>query len=129
MLESLISRAIQKKMCSEYLTLLKACTSISQAFPLYLKNPTWALSEDFLPLNVIRKVKTEAKQHGIYVDYNFENELINEKQVYILHSCKGKIRVKLNLEKKIIPIFYLAHGCDVEIEIEGDIKVPIYRYD
>ena len=129
MLGEIIDLAIQKKMCLDYFTELKDCKNIDSAIPLYLKNPNWSLKKKFLSLTFIRKYLSNKTKQGIYVDYYFEDELLNEKQVYILHACKGKIRVALNVEKQIIPMFYLANGSEVEIVIEGNIKVPIKRYE
>lgn len=129
MLGEIIDLARQKRMCLDYFTELKDCKNIDLAIPLYLKNPNWSLENKFLSLTFIRKYLSNKTEQGIYVDYNFEDELLNDKQVYILHACKGKIRTALNVEKQIIPMFYLANGSEVEIVIEGNIKVPIKRYE
>ena len=129
MLGEIIDLARQKRMCLDYFTELKDCKNIDSAIPLYLKNPNWSLENKFLSLTFIRKYLSNKTGQGIYVDYNFEDELLNDKQVYILHDCKGKIRTALNVEKQIIPMFYLANGSEVEIFIEGNIKVPIKRYE
>lgn len=129
MFREIIDLARQKRMCLDYFTELKDCENIDSAIPLYLKNPNWSLENKFLSLTFIRKYLSNKTEQGIYVDYYFEDELLNEKQVYVLHACKGKIRTALNVEKQIIPMFYLANGSEVEIVIEGNIKVPIKRYE
>ena len=57
--------------------------------------------------------------------------------MYIFHKCKGTINVGLNIEKKIIPMLYIANGCRLRIVGVGDIKpkkasersvVPIYTF-
>lgn len=128
MLESLISLAKQKRMCQEFYQPLSKAKNIDAAIPLYLANPTWALKENFPSLTFIKRYLSKKQEQGIYVDYEFNNELLNEHQVYIFHNCKGKVRVELNLEKQLIPMIYLANGSKIEISHDINIKVPIYEY-
>ena len=69
--------------------------------------------------------------HGIFIDRHFDGEELLDRQVYIFHHCTGTIRTGLNLEKKLIPMLYLANGCNLRIEgAPGNaVRVPAYTFD
>ena len=85
MLGEIIDLARQKRMCLDYFTELKDCKNIDLAIPLYLKNPNWSLENKFLSLTFIRKYLSNKTKQGIYVDYNFDNELLKEESA---EQCK-----------------------------------------
>lgn len=62
----------------------------------------------------------------MYVDKTFNGELLNDKQIYVFHNCKGTIKVALNVEKAIIPMLYFANRCRLKVVGIGDVK-PIHR--
>lgn len=119
-------------MCNENLIALRACTSMESAIDLYKKTIDWALEENYPSLSVLRRSFSNCEDYGIFVDKHFNGELLMDQQVYVLHHCSGVINVGLNLEKKIIPMIYLANDCDITIKRKVDsaflIHVPIYSF-
>lgn len=131
--EYLLRQARLSSMCTENLDALKSCETKEEAISLYKKTVDWALERDFPPLIILRKEFGNFEKLGLFVDHDFNGELLNEHQCYIFHNCRGHIKVDLNLSEKIIPMLYFANGCDMMItrfESHGpfSIKVPLYIY-
>lgn len=100
----------------------------------YLENPDWCLERNFPTLSELREHFSDIEHKGVYIDKTFHGELLNDLQVYVFHNCKGEIKVGLNAEKAIIPMFYIANGCKLKVVGVGNIKplrpsiVPVYVF-
>lgn len=131
-----LADAARRGICGQYTGLLQRCENLTDFLRLYRRGAAWALEHNVPRLEMLRQYKEERLDlHGIYIDYEFNGEELWDKQVYILHNCRGTIRTGLNLDKRNIPIFYLANGCDLTIEsANGDylshpVDIPIWLFD
>lgn len=107
--------AREHRMCADNRAYLSACETKEDAIRLYKQTIDWALEEEYPDLDFLRNEFANQQSQGIFVDHNFDGEVLNEHQVYVFHNCTGTIRVGLNLAKKIIPMCYFANGCDMTI--------------
>lgn len=132
--DKLVKDALENGMCHENLRALRLCKTKAEAVRLYKKTADWAIERDYPSIDFIRSEFDceEASENGVFIDRQFDGELLNEHQAYVFHNCRGRIRVALNLEKRIIPMLYFANGCDMEIVCEQDnvrpIPVPLYIF-
>lgn len=131
-----LADAARRGICGQYTELLEKCTSVSDFMRLYRHGAAWALENDVPRLEMLRQYKDERFDlHGVYIDREFNGERLWDRQVYILHNCHGTIRTGLNLEKRNIPIFYLANGCDLIFEsangtyLAHPVDVPVWLFD
>lgn len=120
-------------MCAENRAYLNACETKEDAIRLYKQTIDWALEEGYPNLDFLRKEFSDQQSQGIYIDHNFDGDILNEHQVYAFHHCTGTIRVGLNLAKKVIPMCYFANNCDMTIlgvEEDKDYpdRVPLYIF-
>ena len=118
-------------MCEENRDALDAVENKEDAINLYKRTIDWALEEGYPDLGTIRKYFSDCEKYGVFVDKVFHGETLVEHQVYVFHSCSGKIRTGLNLEKRIIPMMYFANGCDMDVKGDGSglaIRVPLYVF-
>ena len=125
--------AREHRMCADNRAYLSACETKEDAIRLYKQTIDWALEEEYPDLDFLRKEFADQQSQGIFIDHNFDGEILNEHQVYVFHNCTGTIRVGLNLAKKIIPMCYFANNCDMTIlGIEGEKafpdRVPLYIF-
>lgn len=107
--------AREHRMCADNRAYLSACETKEDAIRLYKQTIDWALEEEYPDLDFLRKEFADQQSQGIFIDHNFDGEILNEHQVYVFHHCTGTIRVGLNLAKKIIPMCYFANGCDMTV--------------
>ena len=107
--------AREHRMCADNRAYLSACETKEDAIRLYKQTIDWALEEEYPDLDFLRKEFADQQSQGIFIDHNFDGEILNEHQVYVFHHCTGTIRVGLNLAKKIIPMCYFANDCDMTI--------------
>lgn len=99
----------------------------------YVDNPDWCIERDYPTLDFLYEHFSDIEDKGVFVGKTFHGELLNEKQAYIFHDCKGTIKVGLNVEKAIIPMLYAANGCRLKIMGIGQTKrsraeVPVYAF-
>lgn len=125
--------AREHRMCADNRAYLNACETKDDAIRIYKQTIDWALEEQYPDLDFLRKEFSGCQNQGLYIDYHFEGEILNEHQVYVFHNCTGHIRVGLNIAKKIIPMCYFANNCNMTIlGIENDFgtldRVPIYIF-
>jgi hypothetical protein len=125
--------AREHRMCADNRAYLSACETKEDAIRLYKQTIDWALEEEYPDLDFLRKEFANQQSQGIFVDHNFDGEILNEHQVYVFHNCAGTIRVGLNFAKKIIPMLYFANNCNMTIlGIEGERifpdRVPLYIF-
>lgn len=107
--------AREHRMCADNRAYLSACETKEDAIRLYKQTIDWALEEEYPDLDFLRKEFADQQSQGIFIDHNFDGEILNEHQVYVFHHCTGTIHVGLNLAKKIIPMCYFANGCNMTI--------------
>ncbi len=135
--ETLANVARAKGVCAEgYAKILDAADK-DGLIEHYTANPDWCLERDFPTLGVLKAHFSDIEDKGVYVGKTFHGETLNEKQAYVLHNCRGTIKTGLNVEKGIIPMFYMANGCRLRIVGTGDIEprreidrsiVPVYTF-
>lgn len=103
----------------------------------YLENPDWCMERQFPDLHTLKEQFSDCEDKGIYINKTFKGEILNDKQVYVFHNCRGTIKTGLNLKKRIIPMIYICNGCRLRIVGTGDVKpgkedersiVPIYIF-
>lgn len=128
----LVNEAVQKGMCKENLFALKHCEDKISAMMLYKKTINWALEREYPPLDFLRKEFSIFDIEGLFIDRNFDGDILNDNQCYVLHHCTGTIKVGLNLSKQIIPMIYLANDCNITITGFGDaapsVKIPVFIF-
>lgn len=93
---------------------------MGEAARYYAENPEWCLERGYPGLDALRGERELLESVGVYVDRAFDGELLNERAGYIFHNCKGWIRTRLNVEKGVMPCFYLGDGSDLRIVGEGE---------
>lgn len=94
----------------------------------YIANPDWCMERGFPSLSSLRENFANYTDKGVFVDHEFTGERLDGRLVYIFHHCKGSIRVGLNINEAIIPMLYFANGCDMDVEIEDGVKIPMYVF-
>jgi len=92
----------------------------------YLANPDWCMERGYPTLEVLREHFSHIEDKGVFVDKTFTGELLDEKQVYIFHNCKGTVKVGLNMENGIIPMLYVGNKCRLRIIGTGT-TIPVRR--
>lgn len=126
--------ARKHRMCAENrLALAADGITKEQAIELYKKTIDWALEENYPALDVLRREFSDFEHLGIYVDKHFGGDMLLQ-QVVVLHHCSGTINVDLDVKNAVIPMIYVANGCDITIKRPADrvfglpIRVPIYIF-
>lgn len=119
-------------MCEENRRALGLVETKSDAIALYKKTIDWALENDYPSLSVLKSDFSDCEADGVYVEKHFSGEILDDQPVYVFHGCTGTIRVGLNVSKCIIPMLYLANGCDMVFKSSGPTSlqtiVPIYSF-
>ena len=130
-----LADASKQGICGQYAGLLERCESLSDFLHLYRRGVDWALKHDVPRREMLSQYKSERLDlHGIYIDYEFDGEELWDRQVYILRNCHGRIKTGLNIDQKIIPMFYLSDGSDITFEsanaeyLTRPILVPVYLF-
>ena len=132
--EQLINTAHAKGICAEGYKQMLGSTDANAMVDYYVQNPDWCLEGDFPTLQMLTDKFSDCEDKGVFVNKTFHGEVLNDLQTYILHNCKGAIKVGLNVEKAIIPMLYLANGCRLRIVGVGDVvpkipsEVPVYVF-
>lgn len=134
--ERLMEEARAKGICAEGYGTMRT-DDIDALVDYYIQNPDWAMERDYPTLAVLREHFSNIEDKGVFVGKTFHGELLNERQAYIFHNCRGTVRVGLNIGKAIIPMLYVANGCRMRIVGAGDAEprrsdertiVPIYSF-
>lgn len=101
----------------------------------YTSNPDWCLERNYPTLPYLQANFSDIEDKGVFVDKIFNGELLNEKQAYIFHNCKGRIKVAMNENLALIPMLYFANGCRMIIKGEpssqwqrSPVTVPLYEF-
>jgi len=112
-------------------------SDIDSLIDYYLANPDWCMERDYPSVGFLKERFNNIEDKGVYVGKTFHGEMLNERQVYVFHECRGTIRVGLNVDKGMIPMLYLANRCRLRIVGVGDFKpltangrsiVPVYIF-
>lgn len=134
--ETLMRGAKNGGICAEGYEHMRV-SNIDSLIDYYIENPDWCLERGFPGLDVLRSEFSDIEFKGIYIDKEFNGELLNDTQAYIFHNCRGVVRVGLNVYESIIPMMYFANGCKMRlIGVGEDIKgvklpptwVPLYIF-
>lgn len=126
--QTLIREAKEKEMCSDYFKSLSLCSDKITAIELYMSNPGWALKKDYPSFKVLREEFNLYGREGLYVDKRFAEERLDSRLYYVLHNCKGVIRSGLNVEKAVIPVFYVANGSEICFMSDDNVQIDIHVY-
>lgn len=137
--EQLTQQAVVLGICAQGQETMREAAGISGLIDYYIANPDWCMERDFPDYTTLMEYAEELAQRGIYVGKEFKGELLNKHQVYIFHRCKGKIKVALNEDEAMIPMFYVGNGCRLRFVGEPatederklalqPIDVPIYIF-
>lgn len=134
--EVLVKEARAKGICMDGYSYMNR-NDIDALIDYYITHPDWCLERNYPSLAYLKEHFSNIEDRGVYVGHTFHGELLNERQAYIFHNCKGTIKVGLNVKKVIIPMLYFANGCRIHIVGTGDIKpkkesertiVPLYIF-
>lgn len=125
--ENLMREAREGGICLEGYERMRS-SSRSEMIDYYIQNPDWCLERNFPDLQTLATRFADITHKGMYVNHVFNGEVLDSLQTYIFHNCKGCIRVRLNIEKKLIPMLYFANNCDMIIQCDENISVPLYIF-
>lgn len=119
-------------MCGENRVALEGVDSMDEAIKLYKKTIDWALEEGYPNMQTLRRYFSHCEDYGIFIDTDFQGDVLTEHQVYVFHNCTGYVRTGLNVGEKLIPMMYFANGCDMTVRgIPGSgtqARVPLYVF-
>jgi hypothetical protein len=129
----LLYLAAKTGMCDPYMAALKECRDKREAVELYKKELNWALSVDYPPFPTIAGEFRGMESEGVFVGHTFSGEVFKRQQCYIFHRCMGEVAVDIDTERSVIPMLYVANGCDLRIRRADTsdrlaIIVPIYVF-
>lgn len=134
----LLSLSREKGICAEGLAHMRA-DSLPALVDYYLENPDWCLERNFPDLDCLKRNFSNIEDKGVFVGRKFNGELLNDLQVYIFHKCSGTVKVSLNVDKRIIPMLYVANGSRIRFVGVGDnsfipfrkedrTQIPVYSF-
>lgn len=128
----IISDAKAHGICGEYAELMSRAATKEDFLALYKRGIDWSLENNCPSVDYLRAEGQGFERLGLYIDHEFHGETLDDQQVYIFLNCKGKIRVGLNMKKRIIPMLYFSNGCEMEVasadRLAMQIRVPLYIY-
>lgn len=111
----ILKQGREREICLDGYNHIAHAATLGDILDYYLTIPDWCLERAFPDIHTIRANFSDCQDHGIYVDHHFDGELLNERQIYVLHHCTGTIRVGLNVDLAIIPMLYIANGCKLKV--------------
>lgn len=131
--QSLIRQATMKGMCADNMDALSRVESKSDAIRLYKHGIDWALEKQYPGYPLLARFFSDCEDQGIFVGREFHGEVLDGCQQYVFHNCRGHIKVDLNVKRAIIPMLYMADGCDMTVTRAESahsraIRVPIYSF-
>ncbi|MCM1068196.1 MAG: hypothetical protein NC418_11545 [Muribaculaceae bacterium] len=121
--ETLIKGARDCGICRDGYTSMFRSESTDALIDYYIQNPDWCLERNYPDIQTLTDHFSDIEDRGVFVGKTFNGEILNDKQAYIFHNCKGTVKVALNVEKCIIPMLYVANGSRLRIVGVGD-SVP-----
>lgn len=92
----------------------------------YTIHPDWCMEREYPSMDMLKECFSNYEDMGVFIEKVFNGEMLNEKQAYIFHHCRGTVRVSLNINKAIIPMLYFGNECDITIEgvNVGETRMP-----
>lgn len=132
--DKLINVAHAKGICAEGYKQMLGSADVAAMVDFYVANPDWCLERSFPDLHMLTEQFAGYEGKGVFVNKTFHGEVLNDLQTYVLHNCKGTIKVGLNVDKANIPMLYIANGCKLRIVGIGDVvpknpsEVPVYIF-
>lgn len=131
-----MSEARAKGICAEGYEEMRI-DNVDALVDYYTQNPDWCMERDFPTLATLKEHFSDCEDKGVFVGRTFHGELLNERQAYIFHNCRGTVKVGLNVDKAIIPMIYVANGCRLRFVGVGEYApknpgersiVPVYSF-
>ena len=116
-----------RSLCDNYRKPLEQCETPAQAIRLYKNCISWALQERYPTKEDLLAFasKDTLAENGVYIDTVFNGERIDNHIYCVFLNCKGNVSTGLNLEKAIIPVFYLSEGSELEVNVDSNLLRPI----
>lgn len=131
----IMSQAREKGICLDGFSALRSISTKEALVGYYVQNPDWCMERDFPSLQMLASEFSDCENKGVFVCKTFHGEVLNDRQAYIFHNCKGTIKVGLNIDKAIIPMLYIGNGCRLRIigvgdtiPVRGHTEVPLYIF-
>ncbi len=129
--ERLMADARRCGICADGLGRLRVCDR-EGLLRYYTENPDWCMERGFPGIELLRSEFSDCEDSGVFVGRTFDGEVMGEKQAYVFHECKGRIRVAMDYERAVIPMLYFGNGCEMEVEcVQANapaIAVPVYSF-
>ncbi len=131
-----MSEARAKGICAEGYEEMRI-DNVDALIDYYTQNPDWCMERDFPTLATLKEHFADVGDKGVFVGRTFHGELLNERQAYIFHNCRGTVKVGLNVERANIPMIYVANGCRLRFVGVGEYApknpdersiVPVYSF-
>ena len=107
--QKIISQAKEKGLCKDYLSQFKSDNSLKHLCEKYFIGSDWAMDKDFPNLELLREVKAQTEQYGLFTDY--KGTIENTKQVAIF----GNSEVNLYANDFSVNEIYIRHNSEVAI--------------
>lgn len=122
-----------KTLCDNYKNPLERCQTPAQAIRLFKNCISWALQERYPTKEELLQFadKDTLAENGVYIDREFNGECINDFICCVFINCTGIIKTGYNMQKKILPMFYLSEGSGLEIIPDRNLlprSIPIELY-
>ena len=136
-MECLKEGAVKAGICRQGRDFLAGLGSLERILDYYVQNPDWCMERDFPSYDTLEKLSLDPEcrslleKAGVYVGKEFQGELLNERQSYVFHRCRGWITASLNIERHLIPIYYFANGCEMTVQgsdvcFNNPVRIPLY---
>lgn len=113
--QQLMADARANGICRDGYKEMREC-DINALVKFYTIHPDWCMEREYPSLEVLKEHFSNCENMGVFVDKTFSGELLNERQAYIFHRCRGTVRVSLNIDKAIISMLYFGNGCEITVE-------------
>lgn len=130
----LMDHARAKGICIDGYNVLHRASDRAAMIDYYLANPDWCMERDFPSLEILSREFSDCEDKGIFIGRTFDGQLLDRKQAYIFHNCRGTIRVAMDYDNAIIPMLYFANSCRMIIKCDQKenknhpIEVPLYSF-
>lgn len=111
----LMQEAHANGICKEGYKEMREC-DVMTLVKYYITHPDWCMEREYPSFEILKEYFSDCENMGVFVDKAFSGEILNDRQTYIFHRCRGIVRVSLNIDKCIIPMLYFGNDCDITIE-------------
>lgn len=129
----LIAEALNKGICLQGNRQMQK-REIKSLVDYYVANPDWCLERNFPSYDILSREFGDFQDKGVYINREFNGELISGLQTYIFHNCKGVVSVAMDYEKCTIPMLYFANNCRMRVVCRqtenqyNQVRFPIYIF-